>query len=144
MAEQIKDAMRAKDSLRLNTLRAVKSALKYKMVEKKTDSLTEQDEQAVLKSLSKQRQEAADQYKASGATEQAEKELAELKILQEFLPEQMSEEAVAKMVSDVVGELGASSMKDMGAVMKELSARTEGKADGKLMSELVKKKLGSS
>lgn len=144
MAEQIKDAMRAKDSLRLNTLRSVKSAIKYKMVEKKADRLTEQDEQAVLKSLSKQRQEAADQYKASGANEQAEKELAELKILQEFLPEQMSEEAIAKIVSDVVGELGASSMKDMGAVMKELSARTEGKADGKLMSELVRKKLGSS
>lgn len=143
LMSSLKEAMKAKDSVKANTLRSLKSALKYKMVEKKADSLTEQEELAVIKSLVKQRMDSIEQYEKSGAADRAEQEKKEAEILSAFLPEAMSQADLEKLVSDVISETGASSIKDMGRVMKECQARSEGRADGKALSELVKSKLNS-
>jgi len=140
---ELKDAMRAKDSLRSNTLRAMKSALKYKMVEKQADSLSDDESMSVFKSLLKQRLEAVDQYEKSNMQEAADKEKKEAEIIQSFLPQPLSAEESEKLVTDVIQETGASSIKDMGSVMKEVNKRAAGRADGRVISEIVKKKLAS-
>lgn len=141
--DELKDSMRAKDMLKSNTLRAIKSALKYKMVEKQSDSLTDEEAMSVFKSQLKQRQEAVEQYEKSNMTEAADKEKKEAEIIQSFLPKPLSADESEKLVSEVIKETGASSIKDMGSVMKEVNKRAAGRADGRLISELVKKKLAS-
>ncbi|PIR22324.1 MAG: glutamyl-tRNA amidotransferase [Deltaproteobacteria bacterium CG11_big_fil_rev_8_21_14_0_20_45_16] len=143
IAEQIKDAMRSKDQLRLDTLRALKSALKYKLIELKKPELTQDEYLQVFRALIKQRQEAADQFDKAGAKDRAEKERAELAIVQKFLPEPLSALELESLVLTVIKDLGASSIKEMGAVMKEANVRAQGRADGRSLSELVKQKLSA-
>lgn len=135
----MKDAMRAKDSLRLNTIRMARTALKNAEIE----SRKELDAEAairVLSTLVKQRREAAEAYRAT-RPELAEKEEQELAVIQEFLPAQLSETELQRMITQAISESGASSMRDMGAVMKLVTPQTTGRADGKLVSDLVRKLL---
>ena len=136
----MKDAMRAKQSERLGTLRMLLSAIKNKEIEKRQ----EVDDAVVIDVLSsfvKQRREAADVYRKNDRSDMADTEEIELAIAQEFLPAQLSEEEVSSLVDEVVAELAAESMKDMGQVMKVLTEKTKGRADGKLVSNLVRAKL---
>ena len=137
--DAMKVAMKAKDSLRLTTIRMARTALKNVEI----DTRQELDEAAAIKVLStlvKQRREAAEAYRET-RPELAEKEELEVVILQEFLPAQLSEAEIEALVAKAVAESGASSMKDMGAVMKLVTPQTTGRADGKLVSNLVRKLL---
>ncbi len=137
----VKNAMRDKDSLKLNTLRFLQSAIKNREIEMRPDPITADEIMGVLKKLVKQRKESIEQYNAGGRKDLADQEAAELKILEAYLPAQMGREQVAAIVAEVVAALGAKTVKDMGPVMKEVQARTAGSADNKLVSELVRAKL---
>ena len=139
----MKEAMKTKDKVRLSTVRMTLAAIKNKEIA----AGGELDDAAITATMStmvKQRREAAAAFRDGDRLELAEKEEAELIILQSFLPEQLSEDEVRALVDTVVSELGAASMKDMGGVMKVLTEKTRGRADGKLVSELVKKHLMAS
>ena len=139
LLEAMKVAMKAKDSLRLTTIRMARTALKNVEI----DTRQELDEAAAIKVLStlvKQRREAAEAYRET-RPELAEKEELEVVILQEFLPAQLSEAEIEALVAKAVAESGAGSMKDMGAVMKLVTPQTTGRADGKMVSNLVRKLL---
>ena len=136
----MKEAMRAKDSLRLNAIRLVKTAIKNKEIEARQEF----DDQAVigvLSTLVKQRRESAQIYRESNRVDLAEKEEQELAVIQEFLPQQLSEEEIKTIIEAAVAETGAASARDMGKVMKIVSAKTVGRADGRMVSELVKARL---
>ncbi|MBI5068578.1 MAG: GatB/YqeY domain-containing protein [Deltaproteobacteria bacterium] len=138
----LKDAMRAKDQLRLDVVRAVKSAIKYREVE--GDKAVVLDEATILQVVGteiKKRRDAAEQFRAAAREELARKEEAELVILQAYLPAQLSPEELARKVDEAIARTGAKGPKDMGAVMKALMPEVQGKADGKAVSELVKQKL---
>jgi uncharacterized protein YqeY len=145
IAEQIdKDvmtAMKAKDSERLSALRMVKTALKLRSTEimKPVDDA---EAAKVLTTLLKQRRDAAEQFRAGNREELATKEEREALVIQEYLPAAASEDNLAQAVAEAIAETGASSSKDMGAVMKAARAKLEGKTvDGKALSDLVKAKL---
>ena len=139
LLDAMKAAMKAKDSLRLTTIRMARTALKNVEI----DTRQELDEAAAIKVLStlvKQRREAAEAYRET-RPELAEKEELEVVILQEFLPAQLSEAEIEALVAKAIAESGADSMKAMGAVMKLVTPQTTGRADGKLVSNLVRKRL---
>jgi hypothetical protein len=142
LTSAMKEAMKAKDAVRLSTVRMTLAAIKNKEIA----AVGELDDAAVTSIIStmvKQRREAAEAFRNGDRLELALKEEAELQILQSFLPEQLSETKVRALVDAVVADLGATSMRDMGAVMKVLTEKTLGQADGKLVSELVKKRLSA-
>ena len=135
------DAMRSKDQLRLSVLRMMKSAVKNKEVDK-MKALDEPEVIAVLNTLVKQRKDSVEQFRSGGREEMAQKEEAEIKIIEEYLPAAASEEEIGRAVEEAIQETGAASMKDMGKVMKATLARLAGKsADGGRVSQLVKEKL---
>ena len=139
LLDAMKVAMKAKDSLRLTTIRMARTALKNVEI----DTRQELDEAAAIKVLStlvKQRREAAEAYRET-RPELAEKEELEVLVLQEFLPAQLSEAEIEALVTKAIAESGADSMKAMGAVMKLVTPQTTGRADGKLVSNLVRKLL---
>jgi hypothetical protein len=139
LVDAMKVAMKAKEALRLNTIRMARTALKNAEIETRQ----ELDDAAVIKILStlvKQRREAAEAYRET-RPELAEKEELEVAVLQEFLPAQLSEAEIKALVAKAVAGAGASSMKDMGAVMKLITPQTTGRADGKVVSDLVRKQL---
>lgn len=138
--DAMKEAMKAKDSLRLNAIRLIKTAVKNREIEARQE-LGDQEVIAVLSSLVKQRKESAQVYRDNDRVELAEKEEAELAVIQSFLPAQLDEAGIRELIEAAVAETGASSPKDMGKVMKIVSAQTLGRADGKLVSELVKARL---
>ena len=138
--DAMKDAMRAKDSLRLNAIRLIKTAVKNREIDERRE-LGEQEVIAVLSSLVKQRKESAQVYRENARLELAEKEELELAVIQSFLPAQLDEAGIREIIEAAVVETAASSPKDMGKVMKIVSAQTLGRADGKLVSELVKARL---
>ncbi len=137
----IKAAMIAKDSVKLNTLRFLHAAIKQKEIDSRPNPLTADDVMAVLKKLVKQRKESIDQFATAGRTDLVDAETAELKVMEVYLPAQMSREQIEQVVADVIKETGASSIKDMGTVMKAVQAKTAGTADGKTISEVIKSKL---
>ena len=141
LIEEMKLAMKAKDALRLGTIRMARTAIKNAEIEAR-EELAEDAVIRVLSTLVKQRREAAEAYRDS-RPELAEKEELELAVLQEFLPQPLSEDELHALVDAAIAELGATSMKEMGAVMKQVTAQTVGRADGKLVSNLVRQKLGS-
>ena len=135
------DAMRSKDQLRLSVLRMMKTAVKNKEIEK-MKPLDENEVVAVLNTLVKQRKDSVEQFRNGGREEMAQKEEAEIKIIEEYLPAAASEEDIGRAVEEAIQETGAASMKDMGKVMKATLARLAGKsADGSRVSQLVKEKL---
>jgi len=137
----IKAAMIAKDSVKLNTLRFLQSAIKNKEIDSRPNPLTADDVMAVLKKLVKQRKESIEQFQAAGRTDLAEQEQAELKVMEVYLPAQMTKEQIEQVVIEVIAATGAKTIKEMGVVMKEVQARTAGTADGKTISEVIKAKL---
>ena len=148
ISEQIEkdmvDAMRNRDELRLSTLRMVKSALSYKKVEKRAP-LDDKETQQILSTLIKQRRDSIEQFTKGGRPELAEKEAAEIKMIEHYLPKAMGEEQIAEAVKATISEMGSPTMKDMGTVMKNVMAKlqaTGARVEGKTVSELVKKNLG--
>ena len=132
----VKDAMKAHDMSKVNTLRGVVAKAKDLTV----NAGKEMTDEAVLQVLAKgvkQREESIAQFEAAGRAELAEGEKKEMALLKKYLPEQLSEEAVAALVKETIATVGATSKKDMGRVMKEVMARAKGQADGKLVSRLV-------
>ena len=141
IVEDMKSAMKQKDAARLSTLRMVKATLMNKKIESGGD-LSDEETIKVLNTLVKQRRDSAEQYANAGRTELAEKETAEIAVIEEYLPAAASDAEIADAVSRAVGETGASSMKDMGAVMKAAMSLLAGKTvDGKAVSEAVKARL---
>jgi len=133
--------MRGKDSRRLNTLRMMKSAVKNKEIEK-MKALEEGEVLSIFGTLVKQRKDSIEQFRKGGREELAQKEEAEIKIIEEYLPAAASEDDIRRAIDEAVQETGATSMKDMGKVMKAALARLVGKtADGARVSQIVKEKL---
>jgi uncharacterized protein YqeY len=139
LTDAMKAAMKAQDSLRLNAIRMARTAIKNAEIEAR-GPLDDAGVIKVLSTLVKQRREAADAYR-DARPELAVKEEQELAILQEFLPAQMSEVELKAIIEAAVLETGASSPRDMGAVMKLVTPKTTGRADGRLVSDLVKARL---
>lgn len=137
----MKAAMKAKDTVALQGLRAVKSAILLAQTEAGSKELSEDDEIKMLQKLVKQRKDSAAIYTEQGRADLAEPELAEAAVIEQFLPEQLSEEEVEKVVVEIIAKTGAESMKDMGKVMGMASKELAGKADGKTISTVVKKQL---
>ncbi len=137
----IKDAMRAKEELKLSVLRMAKSAIKYKEVEGAAKVLDDAEVVTVLITLVKQRRDSAEEYKKGNRPDLADKEEKEITILQGYLPQQLSAQELAQEVAQGIAEAGAKSAKDMGAVMKVLSPKLKGRAEGKAISEEVKAQL---
>ena len=137
ITEELKAAMVARNADRTGALRLIKSALGYAQIEKKTDNLTDADVTGVLQKEAKKRTNAISEYTTAGREELAAKERAELAIIEEFLPKALSPEALEALVKAVIAETGATSKKDMSAVMKATLARAAGQADGKSVSALV-------
>ncbi len=134
-------AMKAKDASRLSTLRMVKAAVQNREIEKGGE-LSEEELTKALQSLVKQRRDSVEQYEKAGRAELAEKERAEIAVIEEYLPRAASREEIEEAVAAAVAEPGAASMKEMGAVMKAAQARLAGRnADGRTVSEVVKSKL---
>jgi uncharacterized protein YqeY len=147
LSEQIQkdmvEAMRSRDELRLSTLRMVKSALQNKKIEKRAP-LDEKEAQQVLSTLIKQRRDAIEQFQKGGRQELADKEAAEIKLIEAYLPKAMGEEEIAAMVKATIAEMSSPTMKDMGTVMKNVMAKLQAsgaRVDGKVVSEQVKKQL---
>ena len=139
--EDMKTAMRAKDKDRLGVLRMVKSTLMNKEIDKGAE-LTDDDVIKTLNTLVKQRRDSAAQYEDAGRPELAEKENAEIQYIDEYLPQNATEEEIEKAVDEAISETGADSMKDMGNVMKTTLAKLSDKTvDGKIVSEKVRAKL---
>ena len=147
LVDQIKKdivtAMKAKEEARLSTLRMIKSALQLKAVDKMAP-LDDKESQAVLATLIKQRKESVEQFTKGGRQEMADKEAAEITLIEAYLPKAAGEADVVAGVKAVIAEMGSPTMKDMGTVMKNVMARFQGadmRVDGKMVSEAVKKEL---
>ncbi|MEM0931930.1 MAG: GatB/YqeY domain-containing protein [Bacteroidota bacterium] len=141
---EMKAAMKAKDTVALEALRAIKSALLLAGTEKgASGGLSETDEIKLVQKLVKQRKDSATIFKEQGRTDLAEPELAQAAIIEKFLPEQLDETEIKKVVLETIESVGASGMKDMGKVMGIVSKKLAGKADGKTISTLVKAQLSS-
>lgn len=140
LTSDMKEAMKAKQAVRLGTIRQLRSAIKNKEI----DLGKELDDDAVISVIGtqvKQRREAAQMYRDNQRPELADKEEAELVVLQDYLPAQLSEAELRVIVAAVIAETGASSVKELGKVMPQVIARTRGAADGKLVSRLVREQL---
>ncbi len=142
----IGEALKANNQIRLSTLRMLGSAFNYEKIAKQHE-LTEEEETEVIKKEAKKRKDAIDAYgKVTGeakkrAQEKLEQEKAELKVLEEFLPKQLSDDELKKIVDDAVKQTGASQMSDMGKVIGMVMGKTKGKADGSRVSQLAKERL---
>ena len=144
LTEEIKSAMRAKDSLKLESLRAIKSAVLLAQTAKGGGAeLSDEEAIKILQRLVKQRKESASIFRDQGRSDLATPEEAQAEVIASFLPEQLSEEEVAKVVSEIIVKTGAEGMKDMGKVMGMASQELSGKAEGKLIANLVKQQLSS-
>jgi uncharacterized protein YqeY len=138
--EDLKSAMRAKDSLRMNTIRGLKSAVKYREIEL-MKPLDESGILGVAATEIKRRRDSVEQYRAGNRPDLADKEEAEIRLLQDYLPQQLPAAELEAKVDEVIARVGAKGPKDMGAVMKALLPDVQGRADGKVVSELVKQRL---
>lgn len=138
----LKAAMREKDALKLSVVRMLKSAVKYREIEL-MKPLDDAGVQGVIASEIKRRRDSVEQYKAGGRQDLADKEDAEIRILQAWLPEQLSEDELRAKVDEVIRKVGAQGPKDMGAVMKALLPEVQGRAEGKAVSDLVKARLSA-
>lgn len=130
------ESMKARDAPRTSTLRMLQASIKNDQIEKRQD-LTDEEVQAVLHRAVKQRQDSIEQFTKGNRKDLADKEAAELEMLQAYLPQQLSEEDTERIVVEIVAEIGAESKKDSGRVMKEIMARHRGKVDGRKVQEIV-------
>jgi uncharacterized protein YqeY len=141
ISDELKQAMLAKDADKLSTLRLLKSAIGYAQIEKKTDQLSDPDIIAVIQKEAKKRRDSIEQYRTAARTDLADKEASELVVLETFLPQPLSAEELEALVRATVQELGASTRKDMGPVVKAVQGKAAGRADGKAISSIVSKLL---
>ena len=144
IGEDIKTAMKAKDKVRLQTVRGIKKAILEKEVElrpKGQDALTSEQEIELLSQQAKQRRDSIEQFQQAGREDLADKESQELAIIETYLPEQVSEEQIESIIDELITSTGASTMKDLGKVMGPAMKQLKGKADGKKIQALVKSKL---
>jgi len=141
IAADMKDAMRAKDATRLSTLRLLKSAVEYHKIEKKQEQLTDAEVTAVIKKQIKQRQDSIEGFEKGGRADLVDKEKAELAVLKAYLPEELSQAQVEEVVKATIAELGATTKTDMGKVMKAVQAKLAGRADNRLVSQIVSANL---
>jgi uncharacterized protein YqeY len=140
---ELKDAMRAKDAARLGVLRMLKAALKYSAIEKGGAEAQLDDAEAaqVIRKQVKQRQDSIESFEKGGRPELAAKEKDELAVLQAYLPQGLNADELARIVSETISEIGATSRAQMGAVMKALQGKIAGRADGKTLSQEVQRQL---
>ena len=141
LQKDLKEAMKAKDSFKRDTIRFLMSAIKQVEVDTRK-VLSDEDIIKIIQKSIKQREDAAQQYKEGGREDLYEKEIKEAEILRSYLPKQLSDEELTKEVKTIIQEIGATSMKDMGKVMQSATKKLAGQADGKRISEAVKKLLG--
>jgi uncharacterized protein YqeY len=137
LGQEIKAAMLARDAERLSPLRMLKSAVGYTQIERKTDSLSETDFVAVVQKEVKKRRDSIEQFEKGGRPELAEKEKREISVLESFLPKPLSPEELEQLVKTAIQELGATTKKEMGPVIKAVQAKAAGRADGKSISGIV-------
>ena len=138
------DAMKKRDELRLSVLRMLKSAIQTALIEKGRNlPLTDDEVLVIVRRLIKQRNEAAEMYRSGGAHDRAETELEEVKVLDSYQPEQLSDEEIVKIVTEISTQVEASGLKDMGKVMGKTVAAVKGRAEGGRIKELVLKHLSS-
>ena len=138
--DELKDAMKARDAERRDALRLILNSLKNSEKELQRP-LSEDEELQVLQRERKKRIEAAEAFRAGGREAQADAEEAELEILEEFMPEPLSEDEIEEIVDDVIAEVGATSMADLGRVMADVMPQIAGRADGSTVSQIVREKL---
>lgn len=146
ISEEIKVAMKAKDKVRLETVRSIKKVILEKestLRSQGQETLTESQELEVLTQLAKQRRDSIEQYRKAGREDLVEQESQELAILEEYLPQQLSDQEVAAIIDEVIADVGATSAKDMGKVMGAVMQQLKGRADGQKIQALVKTKLSS-
>jgi len=134
-------AMKDRDAVKSSTVNFLRAQLKNVRIEKRSETLEDKDVVAVIKKQIKQRQDSIEQYEKGGRRDLADKETAEMAILKTYLPEELSGEVLQQLVDQAVAETGAQSMKDMGNVIKAVAAKAQGRADNRVVSELVKKAL---
>ena len=140
LQEEMKSSLKSGDKERLSVIRMLISEIKKAQIDAKRE-LTDEEIIKILQKYAKQRKESIKQYREAGREDLAQKEEAELKVVSEFLPEALSEEEIEKIVEETIREVGASSMKDMGKVMKSVMEKVKGRADGSIVSKIVKEKL---
>ena len=141
ITEAIKTAMREKDKVALDSLRAVKAQILLLKTEVKGAEVSEEQEIAILQRMIKQRKDSFEQFSAQGRNDLADVETAQMKVIEQFLPKQLSAEELETEIRSIIAETGAESMKDLGKVMGMASKSLAGKSDGKSISEMVKKLL---
>ncbi len=139
--EQLKAAMKAKDTVALESLRAIKTAIMMTQTQAGAKELTSDDEIKLVQKLVKQRKDSAEIFHQQGRVDLAEPEEAQIKIIEQFLPEQLDEAAITEIVAAIIAKTGAAGMQDMGKVMGMASKAMAGKADGKTISSIVRQKL---
>lgn len=140
--EDMKTAMREKNQLKLSTIRMVKASLKYAEIEKKDHKLEDADILQVLQKEAKKRREASEEFKKGNREELAQKELDELKIIEEYLPKQLSKEEIEEEVKKIISEIPEADRVNMGRVMGKIMPAFKGRADGGLVNAVVKGLLG--
>ena len=141
VTQQLKTAMKAKDSVALESLRAIKSAILLTQTQAGAKDLTAEDEIKLVQKLVKQRKDSAEIFRQQGRIDLAEPEEAQIRIIEQFLPEQLDKAAIAKIIEGIITQTNAEGMKDMGKVMGMASKAMAGKADGKTISAIVRQKI---
>lgn len=141
---EYKEAMKSRDSVKSSVLSFLRAEFMNTAVAKKKNSLDDSEAVAVIKKQIKQHQDSIEQFKKGNRVDLAEKEEKELQILKTYLPPELSAEEVKKIIEEAVSSTGASTIKDMGRVMKEVTAKVSGQADGKLVSDLVRERLSKN
>lgn len=141
LMQDMKAAMKQKERIRLTTIRQIRSTIKNREIEL-GEELNDEEILQVISTLVKQHKDSIEQFTKGGRDELVKKEQAELVVLESYLPRQMSEEDVSALVQEAIETVGATSMKDIGKVMKYIMPKTQGRADGKMINQLVKSQLG--
>jgi len=139
--DELKSSMLARQAVRTGTLRMLKAALGYAQIEKKTETLSDADVMVFIQREAKKRRDSIEEFEKAGRVEMAANEKAELEVLIEYLPKALSAEELENLIREVITEVGATSKKDMGAVMKAAQSKVDGRADGKSVSALVSRLL---
>ncbi len=140
LIEEMKQAMKSNDKLRLSAIRMIRSALKNKEIELRK-KLEDEEAAKVIQAMVRKSEESVEQFQAGGRTDLVDKEKKEIEIMKSFLPQPLSQEEILKIIDQSIQETQASSMKDIGKVMKLVMPKIGGKADGKLINQLVKERL---
>lgn len=143
LVNEMKEAMKSSEKLRLSTIRMIRSAVKNKEIELR-EKLDDEGIQRVIQGMVRKSEESLFQFEAGGRADLVEKERKEMEILKSFLPQSLSQEEIIKIIEQSMEETQASSLKDLGKVMKSVMPKLQGKADGKLVNQLVKERLSPS